>query len=185
MRTTLHYGSVHTNALSFKYATRLGLFSSAHTIRWVFSSKTHRFEYALEKGSRRKRIHLVLVWTVEDGRKRIKMKTMAENLASECVCSKRIEFNLRHNVQFYSFWTFQCGQSKTHQNGNVDADRSTFLHDNENAFFWKPISVDRAYIFILKPVNLRSSISEMNNVMQRFSLTDHTTYLKTHNLVFL
>ena len=101
MRTTLHYGLGHTNALPFEYATRLGLFSSVYTIRWAFSSKTHRFEYALESGSKRKRIHLVLVWTVEDSRKRIKMKTMAENIAGACVCNMRIEFNLRHNVQFY------------------------------------------------------------------------------------
>ena len=66
----------------------------------------------------------------------------------------------------------------------MDANRSTFLHDKENAFFWKRFSVDRAYIFILKPVNLHSSISDMNNVMQRLPLTDHTTYLKTYNLDF-
>ena len=101
MRTTLRYGLGHTNALPFEYATRLGLFSSVYTIRWAFSSKTHRFEYALESGSKRKRIHLVLVWTVEDSRKRIKMKTMAENIAGACVCNMHIEFNLRHNVQFY------------------------------------------------------------------------------------
>ena len=66
----------------------------------------------------------------------------------------------------------------------MDANRSSFLHDKENASFWKRFSVDRAYIFILKPVNLQGSISEMNNVIQRLPLTDHTTYLKTHNLDF-
>ena len=35
-----------------------------------------------------------------DGRKRTKIKTMAENVAGECVCSMRIGFNLRDNVQF-------------------------------------------------------------------------------------
>ena len=38
-----------------------------------------------------------------NGRKRIKMKTMTENIAGACVCSMRIEFNLCHNVQFYRF----------------------------------------------------------------------------------
>ena len=55
------------------------------------------------------------------GPKRIKMKTMTENIEGACACSMRIEFNLRHNVQFYRFLTFLCGQSKTHQNSSVDA----------------------------------------------------------------
>ena len=38
-----------------------------------------------------------------NGRKRIKMKTMTENIAGACVCSMRIEINLCHNVQFYRF----------------------------------------------------------------------------------
>ena len=36
-------------------------------------------------------------------KKRIKVKTMSENIAGACVCSMRIEFNLRHNVQLYRF----------------------------------------------------------------------------------
>ena len=35
---------------------------------------------------------------VMDGRKRIKMQTMTENIAGACFCSVRIE--LRHNMQF-------------------------------------------------------------------------------------
>ena len=38
-----------------------------------------------------------------NGRKRIKMKTMTENITGACVCSMRMEFNLCHNVQFYRF----------------------------------------------------------------------------------
>ena len=38
--------------------------------------------------------------------KRIKMKTMTENIAGACVCSMRTEFYLRHNKQFYRFLTF-------------------------------------------------------------------------------
>ena len=38
-------------------------------------------------------------------RKRIKMKTMTENIAGACVCSMRTEFYLRHNKQFYRFRT--------------------------------------------------------------------------------
>ena len=34
-----------------------------------------------------------------------------------------IEFNLHHKMQFYPFLTFQCGQSKMHQNGSVDANQ--------------------------------------------------------------
>ena len=48
-----------------------------------------------------------------------------------------IGFNLRQNVQFYRFRTFQCEQSKTHQNGRVDANRSM-------RFRWQRISVERA-----------------------------------------
>ena len=39
-------------------------------IRWAFSSKTHRFENAVASRSKRKRIHVVLVWTVENASKR-------------------------------------------------------------------------------------------------------------------
>ena len=41
-----------------------------------------------------------------DSLKRIKMKTMTENIKGACVCNMRKEFNLRHNVQFYGFRTF-------------------------------------------------------------------------------
>ena len=48
-------------------------------------------ENALESGSKQKRIHILLLWTVKNGRKRIRMKTMTENIARTCVCSLLIE----------------------------------------------------------------------------------------------
>ena len=67
---------VHTNAFSWNtyISMRLGLLSTL--IRWAFSSEAHQFENALESGSKRKRVHIVLVWTVENGRESIKMKKM-------------------------------------------------------------------------------------------------------------
>ena len=69
-------------------------------IRLAFSWKTHRFENALESGSKRKRIHIVLVWT-----QRIKTKTMTENIAGAGVCSMPIEFNVttRNSIVFECF----------------------------------------------------------------------------------
>ena len=43
---------------------------------------------------------------IMSSRKRIKMKTMTENIAGACVCSMRTEFYLRQNKQFYRFRTF-------------------------------------------------------------------------------
>ena len=80
---------------------------------------TQRFEIALKSGSKFKRIHIVLVWMVENGRNRIKVKTMTKNIAGACVCSMRIEFNLRRTI-----YCGYCGQSKKHQNESVDANRS-------------------------------------------------------------
>ena len=75
-------------------------------------------------------------WMVENGRNRIKMKTMTQNIAGACVCS--IGFNLRR--------TIYCGQSKKHQNETVEANRLM-------RFRWqrKRIqSVDRALVFEYK-----------------------------------
>ena len=63
---------------------------------------------------------------IQNGRKRIKIKTMTEICQisqARVFVAMRIEFNLRRNVQFYRFRTFYCGQSKTHQNVSVDANR--------------------------------------------------------------
>ena len=64
---------VYTWAFSFKnvcISTRLGLQSTL--IRWAFSPKTHRFEIALESGSRKTHTYRISV----DCRKHIKMKTI-------------------------------------------------------------------------------------------------------------
>ena len=97
---------VHTNVLSYNpcISIRLGILSK----RWAFSSKTHRFENVRKWTETKTHTYRNGV----DGRKRIKMKKITENV---------IEFNLRHNAQFYLSGTFWCGQSKTHQNGNVNA----------------------------------------------------------------
>ena len=67
---------VHTNAFSWNayISMRLGLLSTL--IRWVFSSEAHQLENALESRPKRKRVHIVLVWTVENGRESIKRKKM-------------------------------------------------------------------------------------------------------------
>ena len=80
---------------------RLGLPSIL--IRGVFWSKSHRSENALESGSKQKRIHIVLVRTVKNGRKRIKTKTSQAHVLLACAY---LEFNLRRNVQFFRFQTF-------------------------------------------------------------------------------
>ena len=49
---------------------------------------------------------LTMVWTVKNDQKRIKMRTMTENVADACVYSIHIGFKLRHNVQFYLYRTF-------------------------------------------------------------------------------
>ena len=77
--------------------------------------------------------HVVLVRTAKTHQN----ENEDRNIAGACVCSMRIGFNLRHNVQFYRFRTFECEQSTTHQNGRVDANRST-------RFRWQRRSVDRA-----------------------------------------
>ena len=43
-----------------------------------FLSETNRFENDLERDSKQKLIHIVLMWMVENGQKLIKMKTMSE-----------------------------------------------------------------------------------------------------------
>ena len=84
---------------------------------------------------------LTMVWTVENDQKRIKMRTMTENVADACVSSIHIGFKLRHNAQFYPYRTFtncKYGQSKMHQNGSVDANRSDpcVFDNSESAYFY-------------------------------------------------
>ena len=80
---------------------RLGFPSTL--MRGVFSSKRHRSENALESGSKRKRVHIVLVRTVKNGRKRIQTKTSQAHVFA---ARAYLEFNLRRNVQFFRFQTF-------------------------------------------------------------------------------
>ena len=80
------------------------------------------------------------------------MKTMTKDIAGTCVCSMCIELSLRHNVKFYRFRTFKCGQSTTHQNGSMDANRS--IDDNENACFENALVwTGQALFYLCKLVN--------------------------------
>ena len=84
--------------------------------------------------------HIVLVLAVE---KRTKIKTMTENIAGACACRMRIGINLRHNVQFVveRFSMDSRKRSKTVVWTRIDR---CVVDDNENVYFWKRISVDRA-----------------------------------------
>ena len=80
-----------------------------------------------------------------DGRKRVKMKTMTKKIAGACVCSMPIEFSLSHSVQFYRFSVDSRKRIKTVVWTQID--RCDF-DDNENSYFWKRISVDRAWTYV-------------------------------------
>ena len=82
-----------------------------------------------------------------DGRKRITMKTVTENIAGTGVCSMRIELNVRHKVWFYRFRTFYGGLLKPHQNDSVGANGSKRFRWQRNllVYFWKHISVDESW----------------------------------------
>ena len=67
---------------------------SVHTYTFSVSSKTHRFWTRPWKWIKTK-THPYRISV--DGRKRIKIKTMAENIAGACFCSMCIESSLRHN----------------------------------------------------------------------------------------
>ena len=104
-----------------------------HTKTLTFSSKTHRLENALER-SKQKRIRIALVWTVENGRERIKMKTISRNIAGVCLCSMRKELNLSLNVQFHCFERFSA-DSRNHIKTVVwTRIRRCDFDDNENAY---------------------------------------------------
>ena len=66
--------------------------TSMRVPNFMLVSKSAQFTWNLELSRRTK--------------KRIKVKTMSENIAGACVCNMRIEFNLRRNVQLYSFRMF-------------------------------------------------------------------------------
>ena len=75
--------------------------------------------------------------------KRTKIKTMTENIAGACACRIRIGFNLRRNVQFVveRFSVDSRKRSKTVVWARIDR---RVVDDNENAYFWKRISLDKA-----------------------------------------
>ena len=84
------------------------------------------------------------MWLFEKSGKRINMKTTTENITRARVCSMRIQFNLRHNVQFIVFELFSVdSRNRIKTLVRTRLDRG-FFDDEENACFWKPISVDRA-----------------------------------------
>ena len=102
-----YYFLVHTNTLS------------------VFIT-THRLENVLKVSSE---CHAYIVHPISvNGRKRSKTLQNENDVRKyhRRVCLQRAH-RVQHtspNVQVFCFRTFQCGQSKTHQNGSVDANRS-------------------------------------------------------------
>ena len=104
---------------------RSGVLSTCtNTLRVLIELKTHRFENALESGSKRKRVRILLVWTVENA-------SMTENIAGACVFSMLIELNLRHIVQFYPE-RFSVSRKRIKRVVWTPIDRCVF-DDNENA----------------------------------------------------
>ena len=57
---------------------------------------------------------MILVWTVENGRKTHQNENDNQNIAGGCVCRSLCGMRM----EFYRFRTFY---SKTHHNGSVDA----------------------------------------------------------------
>ena len=166
MRFRLHFVDVLRFRIHFD-AFRLSVLTKSLS---VFIENASIWKRSWKSGSKRKGVHIVFVWTVKNGRKRVKLETMTENIAGACVCSMRIEFNLRHSLHLYRFWTFYCGQSKKHQNGSVDAGigRCVF-DDNENAYQWKRVSVDRALAYC-------TGNNNNNNRLLRLYLHDYCKY---------
>ena len=73
------------------------------------------------------------------------MKMITKNNAGAFFCSMRIEFSLRHSVQFYRFSVDSRKRIKRvvwTQIGRY------FFDNNENSYFWKRISVDRAWTYV-------------------------------------
>ena len=138
---------------------RLGLPSTV--IHWAFSSKTHTY--------------LISV----DGRKRIKIKTMTENITGAYVCSMRIEFNFHHNVQLYRFRTFWYGQSKTIKTVVwTRIDRCVF-DDNKNAYLWKRHLCGQDLTLICFILNSYSTKNNQDNYQHFAPLKPHTEVTQT------
>ena len=100
MSKRIDLNPVHTNALSFPnvcISMRLGLPLTLIRSAFAFSSKT-----LLKVVQTKMHTYGISV----DCRNPIEIKTMTGNISSACVCSKRIDFNFCHNLQFYDFRTF-------------------------------------------------------------------------------
>ena len=65
-------------------------------IRWAFHRKRIDFENALESGSKRKRIHIVLVWTVENASKCKRWPKISQARVFVAY-AYTVESSLRHN----------------------------------------------------------------------------------------
>ena len=93
---------INTNAFLYENADiSMHLVLSFTLVRSAFSWKAHRFEDTLESGSKRKRIHIVFVWTVEIGPSQARV-----------FASMRIEFSLTPQRAILSFsnvltWTVE------------------------------------------------------------------------------
>ena len=129
-------GPAHTNAFSFENAynsTRLDLPSAL--IRWAFSLKTHRFENACETKRIKTKTHTYHISV--GGRKRIEWKWRPKISQARVLvaCAKSSTYVTTSNsIPFY-------GQSRYHENGSVDANRSTRFQWQQKRF-----SADRAAI---------------------------------------
>ena len=97
----------------------------------------HRFENTLERGSKRNSVHIILVWTVENGRKTHQNENDNQNIAGGCVCYPFVACAWNSIV----FERFIRKRITTVVWTRID--RWVF-YDNENAYFRKSISVDRA-----------------------------------------
>ena len=127
-------GHVHTNAFSFENGynmMRLSLCPHINTLS-VFNENASIWK-RYWKWMKTTTLTLVwLVWTVEN----------ESNENDDRARSMRLEFNLRHrNVQFYRFRVDSRKRIKTVEWKRIY--RSVF-NDNENAYFWKRVTVDRA-----------------------------------------
>ena len=126
--------------------------------RWAFSSKTHRFKNAR---------NAYISHKCENGRKRIKMKTMTENMAGACYCSMRIELNLCCNrklkqrvTHINQKWTFcilgpwfwpyfkenRLYEGKRHSTvtSKVNTGNNVVPRDLSHSLFWARVREERS-----------------------------------------
>ena len=114
---------------------RSGLLSTL--IRCAFSSKIHRCENALESGSKRKRLHIVLVWTVKNG------GVKNDDVICTGTCLKhahRVLFTSQRAIPSFSnvlVWTVENASKRYCGRESIDAFfMITKTHSFENALVW-------------------------------------------------